>query len=55
MDALAQLLKEMEGVADQGREPYLWLNEEMGRVSSSGLAQNPISKDGALRPTSVML
>lgn len=48
MDASAQLLKKME------REACLWLNEEVGKGTSSGRAQNPISKDGALRLTFMM-
>ena len=55
MDALAQLLKGMERVADQGYEPYSWLNDKVGESSSSCLAQNPVSKDEALRSTSLML
>lgn len=45
---------ELEGLAEQGHERYPLLNEEVGKGSSSGIAQNPISKDGALRPTSMM-
>lgn len=45
---------ESEGPAEQGHEPFPWLNEEVSKGSSTGIAQNPISKDGAVRPTSMM-
>lgn len=41
MNALTQLLSGMEGPADLGRELCPWLNEEVGKGSSSGLAAIP--------------